>query len=514
MESSAPASSRHWLNRWGGGLLAALVLALYAGLLIRHVDACAGGSDSSGYMNHARLLGSGRLHTAPRELPGLDGRHFSEFLYVPLGFVPKDGSLVPTYPVGMPLMILAVHVITGWVHAGDAVIVFNSLAAIVLLFALGRAVGLGRGWCALAAGILALSPLFLDFSLQAMSDVPALAWTAATALAVWLARRRLGWAAAAGFIFAVSVLIRPTNILMIAPLVIAWWPDRWDRGESRRLLQRIGLFGAGGLPAAIGFAVHSHAAYGQWLTTGYGDASSLFMRSMIGLTLRHYVKWLPVVFSPAVWLFLALPWSARRNRAALFLLVWGLVYLAFYVSYFHTHEDWWYLRFVLPAAPAFILGPLWVVRSALSHGAERLKALRYLPSALFACGMAWAVQVELRWDRQFQVLSVGHGEASYRMVMNWLKVHAAPNSVLTVMQASGAAFYYTDFIAVRWDQMSPSLFPEVAAAAAKEGRAIYAPLFPFETESALQERMPGQWEPVGKIREIVIWRWAGSPPPR
>lgn len=164
MESNLAASSRSRLRRWGGGLAAVLLLLGYALMLARHVDACAGGSDSSGYMNHARLLGSGHLHTAPRALPGLNADHFSEFLYTPLGFVPKDGSLVPTYPVGMPLMIYAAHALVGWEYAGDVVIVFHSLAAIVALFVLGRLLGFPLEWCVLAAAVLAASPLFLDFS--------------------------------------------------------------------------------------------------------------------------------------------------------------------------------------------------------------------------------------------------------------------------------------------------------------------------------------------------------------
>jgi len=502
MESSATASSRHSLLRLGGGVVAAV-------MLIRHVDACAGGSDSSGYMNNARLLGSGHVRTVPRELPGLDARHFSEFLYAPLGFVPKDGSLVPTYPVGMPLMILAAHALSSWARAGDVVIVTHSLAAVILIFVLGQILGFATEWCILGTATLAASPLFLDFSLQAMSDVPALAWTTGTAVAAWLARQRLGWAAATGFILAVSVLVRPNNLLMVVPVLIAWWPVRLRRQELIRTAVCVALLGAGALPLAIGFVLHSHAAYGHWLTTGYGDAGSLFMRSVVTLTLRHYAHWLPAVFSPGVWLFLALP-AACRSRAAAFLLGWGLIYLGFYVSYFHTHEDWWYLRFVLPAAPAFIWGAIWVLRWL----AQRVAGWRGVPRPVGFAALAlilWGVlQGEIRWDRQFQVLSAGHGEASYPMVMDWLKEHTAPNSVLTVMQASGAAFYYTEFIALRWDQITPQLFPEVAAAAAREGRAIYAPLFPFETKEALQERMPGQWDQVGKVREIVVWRWTGA----
>jgi 4-amino-4-deoxy-L-arabinose transferase-like glycosyltransferase len=513
-------------------VIAAVAFLLYAALLIAKVNACAAGSDSSGYMNHARLLGMGRLHSSPRELPGLNAAHFSEFLYTPLGFVPQSGTLVPSYPVGLPLMIVAAHWVAGWNHAGDAVIVVHSLAALLLLFALGRGLGLSERACLLATIVLAASPLFLDFSLQAMSDVPALAWTSATALCLWLARRRIGWSVPAGFIFGISVLLRPNNVLMLAPAMVAWWP-RWSAASARALTsaqalhpvapnlgmldlaRRIIGFGLGGLPAAAGFALHSHAAYGHWLTTGYGDASSLFQPAVIPLTLRHYAQWMPVSFSAGVWLFLLLPLALWRSREAAFLFVWGLAYLGFYVSYFHTHEAWWYLRFVLPAAPAYLLGAIWMAqwiwRFATRAVGRRIDSAPNARRLLCALALVGIVGNELKWDRQFQVLAVGHGEGSYSKTIDWLHRHAPANSVLEVMQASGAAFYYSDFIALRWDQMTAATFPEVAAAAAREGRAIYAPLFPFETEPALKKRMPGIWTPVGQVREVVIYRWAGAP---
>ena len=94
----------------------ALALGLYCLLLVRYVGAVAGGSDSSGYMNHARLLASGRLHMPARTIPGLPQASAPEYLYVPLGFRPaRDGDgLVPTYPSGFALFVLAMRPLAGW----------------------------------------------------------------------------------------------------------------------------------------------------------------------------------------------------------------------------------------------------------------------------------------------------------------------------------------------------------------------------------------------------------------
>src|ERR1700678_704127 len=101
---------------WAG----AVALALYALLLYRDVGAVAGGSDSSGYMNLARLLGSGHVHVQPRIVEGLPESAAPPFLYVPLGFKPAwDGDgLVPTYPTGFALFVLLLKPIAGWRHAG------------------------------------------------------------------------------------------------------------------------------------------------------------------------------------------------------------------------------------------------------------------------------------------------------------------------------------------------------------------------------------------------------------
>ena len=67
-----------------------VVLALYAAFLFRHTAVVAGGADSSGYLNSARLLREGRLREtlrAPAVLgpaSALDAMHF-----LPQGFFPS-----------------------------------------------------------------------------------------------------------------------------------------------------------------------------------------------------------------------------------------------------------------------------------------------------------------------------------------------------------------------------------------------------------------------------------------
>jgi hypothetical protein len=514
---SPPPAARRPIWRRPAAVVAVAALLAYATLLAHYVNAVAGGSDSSGYLNHARILATGRVHIPAREIPGLPADKFSNFLYSPLGLkpAPNGDGLVPTYPTGLPLMILAARPFGGWAHACDLVMVIHALGGILLTFALGRAMGVSARWSALGAALLAACPLYLNFSLQAMSDVPALVWAAAAALAAWRARERPLWALAAGGALAVAVLVRPNNVLLAAPLAIAWWPERFAAAEVRGLFRRIVLLGLAAIPGAVFFCLHSRAAYGSVLTTGYGDTTTLFEPQVIAETLRHYIRWLPALLSPLVCLVLLLPWAGRRAaRPAAFLGSWAGAYLAFYACYYHTHEAWWYLRFLLPAVPALIVGAMKMgERLGAADSVLGLRPAQAGPAAFLVLAVL-AVTEETYWDGKFNVLLAGRGEAAYPLAAQWLKTHVPPDAILAVMQTSGAVFYYTDFSFVRWDQFDAARFPLLTAAAAAAHRPIYAPLYDFETADVMQ-RMPGAWKIVGRIPKVTIWQWAGvaAPPP-
>lgn len=485
--------SKYGIARRPGLVLLGLLLACLGYVLIRHVDACAGGSDSSGYMNQARLLAQGRIHVPVRALPGLKAGDFSEFLYSPLGFRPDRDTIVPTYPIGLPLLIAAAAAILGWSQAANVVIVLHALAAIVLIYALARAMTIRWRGALVAAVCLGASPLFLFFSLQTMSDTPALTWVCATAWTAWRARERGGWWPLwTGFCFSVAVLIRPTDVLLAPALVIAWWP-LWHRRTLLGIL--------GGLPGAAALLIYNQAAYGSAFATGYGEAGTLFQSGVVEQTALHYLYWLPLLFTPAVVCFPLL--VLRPTRAACFLLVWAAAYLGFYVCYYHTHEAWWYLRFILPAAPALILGWIWALRPYL----QWIPA-RSLAAALAIAAIVGTYAYVIRRDR-LPALSAGKGERTYPLAMDWLRANVPPGSVLLCMQTSGAAFYYTPFTLLRWDEIERKNEPEVAEAAANAGRPIYAALFPFEQKEVLDKRMPGDWRKLAQVRAVTIWQWAG-----
>lgn len=485
---------------------ALLGLILYAAVLLGHVGATAGGSDSSGYLNHARLLAAGRLHLPERTLPGLAAEHTPPYLYVPLGFrpAPNGQGMVPTYPSGLPLLIAAFSPLVGWGHAADSVLVLHSLAGLFTTYWLGRGFGLGGRSSALAVAMVGLSPLYLFMSLQAMSDLPSLVWTTLAVIAALRSGPRPAWALAAGFALAVDVLLRPANVLVFLPVAAALGasPRRWV------------LLLLGGLPGALFFAVHSLAAYGQVATTGYGNEILAFRLAYVPETLAHYVLWLPVLLSPLALAAVGLPWARREPlRRRWILALWIIAYGAFYCAYQNTHESWWYLRFLLPAAPALAVAALLVGRAIRDVPGSPLARWPW-PRATAAGVVALTAFLGVRFLHPF---SITDEESRYGRVARWLQSHLPDNAVCLTKQESGALLYFTHFTFLRWDEVRPGDVPAIEAALRRAGRPLYAVLFQFElaAEPVLQDRLPGNWKTVGTIDDVIVSRREAPslPPP-
>jgi hypothetical protein len=486
---------------WGRGAaaLAILGLALYAVLLSRNVGAVAGGSDSSGYMNQARLLGSGSVHVQPRTIPGLPFAAMPPYFYVPLGFRPApDGNgMVPTYPTGFSLFVLALRPLAGWRYAGDAAAILNSLGGLVATYALGRILGLGRRWSALGAAIVAASPLYLLMSLMAMSDVPSLLWTTLAVLAALKCRERPSWALAAGAALAVAILLRPTNILAFIPVGVAL-------GASFR---RWILLALGGLPGAVFLGAYTLAAYGSIAATGYGDTTDSFAARYVPTTLMHGALWLPALFTPVAALFLGIPWlGSLPARTRWLLAAWVLPFAAFYSAYRFTHETWWYLRFLLPVIPAIVVGSLLVLQSLSARvsgrGAHDLGPVALTASLVLVAGCSEGL------SHYLHPLYVGRMEHQYERITDWMERNLPPDSVCVAMQASGALFYYTHFTFIRWDFIGQGNLGKVEAAIRGSKRPLYAVLFPAEYNGAhvLETKMPGHWSQVGMVGDVMIVR--------
>ena len=482
-----PAPSR--LDRALPSLLL-LMAVIYAVFLWREGSSCAGGADSSGYMNSARLLGEGRWSAPMRPPEGAAVEATGAGAFMPLGFSARSESrrLIPTYPLGLPLHLLVAAKIAGWDRAAILVNLFSAIGGGGVLWLLGRRTGFSPAWSAIAVAWLWFCPLLIFSSVQAMSDSLAMLWGLAVLLCSLRLRDGARWGVACGVALAVAVLVRPTNVLLAIPVLLA---AGWN-------LPGLAWIFAGGLPGAVLLGFYNQHAYGSVLATGYGDVSDAFGPAFLPHNLRHIFLWVPQLLSPLVCLVAVLPFLRKRwTRDGLTLAAWPVLLIGFYSFYFHTGETWWYLRFILPAFPLLILGAISVLRE-ITRCPE---VVRYwAPKIVLVLALGW----ETRFNHTLHPASVAAEQATYRNVTDWARKNIPQAGAVFCMQVSGAFFFYTDLPVVRWDQINPDAVAPLLDALAKRHRAAYAVLYEFETRPAL-DRLGGEWSKTATVGDATVW---------
>lgn len=496
-EAGASAPTRPPAPRWFVRLALA-ALAGYTMFLAANMSAVAGGSDSSGYLNSARLFAAGKVRAAlrvPSEFAGLELKrsHFS-----PAGFCSFSGhrDLAPAYPSGFPLHLALGGRLLGWQIGPFVVQLLAAVAAVWLCYRTARALGLHFGLAGAAAAMLAVFPVFIYASVQTLSDTLATTWALAALFFALRGRASHRWAVACGAALAIAVLVRPTNALLAPALVVVLGFD----------VRRLGCFILGGVPGALWLGLYNHYLYGGALRSGYGDIFTDFALEYGAPTALHFAKWLALFLPPVV---LALPLAAladRRTRGRE-LLGLGLVTVAIvglYLFCAYSHDDWTYLRYILPALPALILGALLGVEAmARGPGARWPRAFRpvvALVLTLWALGNSWY------WTRSLHALYVPGYERAYAEAARLVRERVPPNALILSCNVSGSIYYYTDLPTLLFDSVEPAEFARYEALARKAGRPIYAALFDIEEEDAIRKRCPGAWKKIAAAGNIGIWR--------
>lgn len=473
-----------------------LVAAGYLYFIRKYTAPYASNADASGYLNHARLLLAGQDHFEVPAIVSADDHRWLATAQEPLGLVidPATRTLAPTYPVGYPLHLVVGAWFVGLDWATVAVNVVLAGAAAGLMLALGRIVGLRWTWALAAVAVLWASPLFIYMSTQPMSDVAAMVWGLAAVVCAW--RWRDGTAATtgaalSGIAFAVAVLVRPTNVLLLAPLALLLGkrPARWL------------AFGLAGLPGAVYLGWHNHALYGNVLASGYGDVSAFFSLSLAPATLAHFARGTALHLSPWVALsVLGLPWLRHvsgRDRALL--VVWPAAFIALYACYSYSTGNWWYLRFILPGYPALIVGAMLVGQRVLA-ARQSVMARVAIPLVLLGATLTWQ---GVAANRHYATI-MKRGERIYFDAAAWINAHTPAEAIVLAVQTSGALSYYTDRAIVRWDRLTPEAAQLLRETANREGRPLYAMSFGSEDTTA-RTGWSGPWRERASFGVIKIW---------
>ena len=489
-----------WAATRGFPWLAAAALAGYVLFLAAHTNAVARGSDSSGYLNSARLFAAGQLQArlrVPEEL-GPANRLPRREEFTPLGFIPSTdpNRIIPTYPTGLPLHYAVAAGIFGW-DAGPVLLELLAAAgAVWLTYLLARQLGVSPSLAAAGALTLAVFPVFLFTSIQALSDTLATTWSLAALCLALRGRPSTPRAAAAGAAFAIAVLVRPTNLLF-TPALLCLLGGNW---------RRLGAFVLAGVPGAAWFLLYNHHQYGGAFQSGYGDILSAFSPVHSLPTLRHFAWWLALLLPPLVLVLpvaAMLPGTAHRREAAALLLAFATM-TGFFLFYDISRGAWWYLRFLLPVIPALIVtGLLGLEQLARGPGARWPRAFRPMAALLLA---GWALGNSVHWSRQLGVFGVRQQEQTYEHVARAARDRLPPDALLVTFTLSGALYYYTPFSILRGDVVPPESFARYATGVRSAGRPMWAVLFEFEEEDVLRHHCPGNWEKLFAVANVGFWQ--------
>ena len=437
---------------------------------------------------------AGTLVDRPRTMVRLGVPDATLPIFIPLGFVdgPRPATMSPIYPPGFPAHMALFALIGGWQHAPFLVTVFAAVLCLPLIYLFGRELALPPGWSLAAAVLFAAWPVAIGQAIQPMSDAAATLWCLASMLSAVKARHHPLWALPAGAALGTAVLVRPTDLLLLVPLVFAL------PFAIRPLL----LFAAGGLPFAAGLAVYDRQVFGNALQSGYRKGGLLEAIALSNFLprVRHYGGWILRTLTPLVplaWLGVAADRKASRNDRAM-LLCWFSVFFLFYCLY-EPYDSFWFVRFLLPGAPALILGAV-VTAHDLFEGLGRRRVALGAAAAMFAA----VLLVEVRSLRNARVLGTAEYESIYPRICRWAAGTVPKNAVVLSMAASGALEYYTDLSYARWDWLTPERFGQLRPFVDGRGSRWFALLFPFERDD-LEKHTPGRWRKIGQLREVGLY---------
>jgi hypothetical protein len=486
-----------------GPALVVAALIAYGALLIESAPRTVGAHDTSGYANTARQILSGHLVSPVATLDRLGlpdtFEHALRADFVP---GPRPRTMVPYYPAGFPLHVALAVLLAGWQVGPFVVSPLAAAACVLLMFLLGRELGLSRPLALAGAAILAACPVFLFQAVQVMSDVTATMWSLAAMLFALRARRQEWWAVAAGAALGMAVVVRPTNALLVLPLALAlpWRP------------KVVVLVGLGALPAATFDLAWNHAAYGRYLGSGYShQLGADWAIGNFRPRFRHYTFWISAQLSPLLligWLVAAANRRVPvRDRAVL--VAWFAPFLLFYCCWV-WYDTWWYTRFLLPALPALIVGFLLSAREL-----SRLLAARpYLGPASLVASLAIVGASEARIGARFKPLAMRSRHDALVEASRFMTERARGAGVVVLArEAIGPLHFYTDASIVAGTDISADELELIVRRARERRYRVFTVLYPGELDQ-VRARLPGRWHFVRDMRGVLVWESsheAGAP---
>ena len=471
----------------------------------------AGGADAYGYVSQALLW----LKGLPLQAEPLAARvpwPHAEWTFSPLGYRPglEPAVIVPTYPPGLPLTMSALAGVFG-PGAVYWVVPILGAVAVWLTYLLGRRVADAASGAA-AAVLFAASPVFLYQLVQPMSDVPVTAWWL---LSLWGASAGRPFMAGAGA--AAALLTRPNLAPVAAPVLVAVVRHAYSRHRTPgAALRAMSIFALPLAGAAAFLAWLNTRLYGSPFASGYGSPSELFALANVPVNAGRYLRWLFDTHTPVVLLgpaaAVALPfWRQRGPGRPLKAHVWTcLAFAAFVLACYLPYlpfEEWWYLRFLLPAIPVLlVLTTPFLVRLA-SAAPPRARA------PLLAAGVALLATHYVATAANRSAFDLQRLESRYVAAGGFAARELPERAVLLSLQESGPLRMYGGRLTLRFDHLDPQSLDQAVAFLDRAGRRPYFVLEAWE-EAQFRERFAGSsalglldWPPMAEVGAPVKVRF-------
>jgi len=432
-------------GRWLAGhakraLPFAVLLFIILGCVIgvRYGSFAAAGSDSYGYTSQARLWRDGALRLQQPLVEQVSWPN-REWVFTPLGYRPQgaDGTIVPTYPAGLPIIMALFLAIFGENGPFFVAPVFGALA-IGFTYLLGREATGSRAVGSIAAVLLLASPAMLTHLMVPMSDVPTAAvWTLVALVAL---KGDGSHPLLTGMIAGLALLIRPNMILLALVPACAW------RFRPEPLVR----YALGLAPWLLAIAGLNTFLYGDPLTFGYGAVGDSYSLHAAPQNVVNYARWLvetqtlfvalaliPLVVTHAVTI------PARACLAALL----GLTFVSY--LFYAVFSHWFYLRFLLPAFPALFV----LMAAGLRTICARLPVEARVPIA--ACLCAALVPYGFNVGSNAGIFRQADFERRHVRAAAEVAARTPATAAILAVQHSGSVRYYANRITLRYDWMAP-----------------------------------------------------------
>jgi hypothetical protein len=208
------------------------------------------------------------------------------------------------------------------------------------------------------------------------------------------------------------------------------------------------LYLAGLAPGVCGIAVFNWRLYGAPWMSGYSGLSGMYAWAHVEANLVRYMTWLGQTqgWASLAWLGMFAPLRfpiERRLRVVGTLVI--VVLWASYVPYL-VFDEWWYLRFLLPAMPTMIVFSLLVWRRLWGQ----LLGPAFGPAAVIGCVLFTLFQ-QYDTARTSPIWSLREAETRYARAGAALRGMSPSSPVCVSMQHSGGLRHYAGCPTARYD---------------------------------------------------------------